>query len=95
MMPRDGSMYPLRSRREYPSCWQRWYLNKTSRALAIRAAVGCGSSYTDDMDRDHKNLIANDVTIVREPVQEPYGEMLVFSDLYGNLWDMIGPSATN
>jgi hypothetical protein len=47
------------------------------------------------MDRDHKNLIANDVTIVREPVQEPYGEMLVFSDLYGNLWDMIGPSATN
>jgi catechol 2,3-dioxygenase-like lactoylglutathione lyase family enzyme len=45
--------------------------------------------HTDDLDRDYKNLIANEVRIVREPSQEEYGKVLVFADLYGNLWDLI------
>jgi catechol 2,3-dioxygenase-like lactoylglutathione lyase family enzyme len=45
--------------------------------------------HTDDLDRDYKNLLANEVRIVREPSQEEYGKVLVFADLYGNLWDLI------
>jgi catechol 2,3-dioxygenase-like lactoylglutathione lyase family enzyme len=45
--------------------------------------------HTDDLDRDYKNLLANEVRIVREPSQEEFGKVLVFADLYGNLWDLI------
>ena len=45
--------------------------------------------YTDDFQRDYQNLLDNDVTIVREPVLESWGRVLVFADLYGNLWDLI------
>ena len=48
--------------------------------------------YTDDLDRDHRNLIAQNITIVRQPVKEIYGKVLVFQDLYGNLWDLIQPT---
>lgn len=48
--------------------------------------------HTDDLDRDHKNLVNKKVSIVREPVQESWGKVLVFSDLYGNLWDLIQPT---
>jgi hypothetical protein len=30
------------------------------------------------------------VEIVRPPEVMPYGKVLVFKDLYGNLWDLIG-----
>ena len=46
--------------------------------------------HTDDFDRDHANLIAQGITIVRGPSEEEYGKVLVFADLYGNLWDLIG-----
>jgi catechol 2,3-dioxygenase-like lactoylglutathione lyase family enzyme len=45
--------------------------------------------YTDDIRRDHESLLRHGVTIVRPPTQEEYGTVLVFSDLYGNLWDLI------
>ena len=45
--------------------------------------------YTDDLDRDHQNLLDKGITIVRQPVTETWGRVLVFSDLYGNLWDLI------
>ncbi|MES2761342.1 MAG: VOC family protein [Bacteroidota bacterium] len=48
--------------------------------------------YTDDIKRDHQNLLDKQVTIVREPVEQPYGTVLVFADLYGNLWDLIEPA---
>jgi predicted enzyme related to lactoylglutathione lyase len=44
---------------------------------------------TDDFDRDYQNLLANNVRIVREPSDMPYGRVAVFADLYGNLWDLI------
>jgi hypothetical protein len=31
------------------------------------------------------------VAFVRPPRDEPYGTVAVFADLYGNLWDLIGP----
>ncbi len=47
--------------------------------------------HTDNFWRDYRNLIENEVTIVREPSEEAYGTVAVFADLYGNLWDMIEP----
>lgn len=47
---------------------------------------------TDNFDRDYSNLIAKNVTIIREPSNEVYGRVAVFADLYGNKWDMIGPN---
>jgi catechol 2,3-dioxygenase-like lactoylglutathione lyase family enzyme len=47
--------------------------------------------HTDDIVRDHAQLVAAGVRVVREPAAMPYGTVLVFADLYGNLWDMIQP----
>jgi len=46
---------------------------------------------TDDFDRDHAAMLANGVAFVREPIEQPYGKVAVFLDLYGNRWDLIGP----
>jgi catechol 2,3-dioxygenase-like lactoylglutathione lyase family enzyme len=46
--------------------------------------------HTDDFERDYENLRQQAITIVRAPSQEEYGKVLVFEDLYGNLWDLIG-----
>lgn len=48
--------------------------------------------YTDDIERDHKNLLDKKVTIVENLTTKPHGKVLVFADLYGNLWDLIEPS---
>lgn len=47
--------------------------------------------YTDDFDRDYQNLLQQGIEIVRPPKEESYGKVLVFADLYGNLWDLIEP----
>ena len=44
---------------------------------------------TDNFDRDYQNLRDNNIEIVREPKTEDYGKVLVFKDIYGNLWDLI------
>jgi catechol 2,3-dioxygenase-like lactoylglutathione lyase family enzyme len=49
--------------------------------------------HTDDLDRDYKNLQEHHIQIVREPVTEAWGKVLVFADLYGNLWDLIQPNS--
>lgn len=46
--------------------------------------------HTDSFDEDHARLLQNSVEIVRGPEQMPYGKVLVFRDMYGNLWDLIG-----
>ena len=48
--------------------------------------------YTDNLKRDYENLKINDIEIVREPAKEVWGTVIVFKDLYGNLWDLIEPS---
>jgi catechol 2,3-dioxygenase-like lactoylglutathione lyase family enzyme len=47
--------------------------------------------HTDDFWRDYNNYSAKGIKFVRPPVKEEYGTVAVFKDLYGNLWDLIGP----
>lgn len=49
--------------------------------------------HTQNFQTDFENLQKNKVKIVRGPVEEPYGKVLVFEDLYGNLIDLIEPNA--
>ena len=51
--------------------------------------------HTDDLQRDHADLVRQGVTIVRPPTKEAWGTVLVFADLYGNLWDLIEPGERN
>lgn len=44
---------------------------------------------TNNFELDYQNLLKHHIRIVREPIQESYGKVLVFEDLYGNLWDLI------
>jgi catechol 2,3-dioxygenase-like lactoylglutathione lyase family enzyme len=46
---------------------------------------------TDDFHRDHAAMVDKGVEFVRGPVIESWGTVAVFRDLYGNLWDLIGP----
>ncbi len=48
--------------------------------------------YTDDFWRDYRTYVEKGVEFVREPKVEDYGTVAVFSDLYGNLWDLIQPN---
>ncbi|MCB9066644.1 MAG: VOC family protein [Calditrichia bacterium] len=48
---------------------------------------------TDNFARDYQNLVDQQVTIVRQPVRETWGQVAVFADLYGNLWDLIEPAS--
>ena len=47
--------------------------------------------HTDNLLRDHKNMLSKNIEFVREPVEESWGTVAVFKDLYGNLWDLIQP----
>lgn len=47
--------------------------------------------HTDDFWRDYTNYTKKGVSFIREPAKETYGIVSVFSDLYGNLWDLIQP----
>ena len=45
--------------------------------------------YTDNLQEDHLRLKERGVKIVRGPLKEPFGLVLLFEDLYGNRWDLI------
>jgi catechol 2,3-dioxygenase-like lactoylglutathione lyase family enzyme len=47
--------------------------------------------HTDDLWRDHKQMVEDNIRFVRAPAKEEYGTVAVFEDLYGNLWDLIEP----
>jgi catechol 2,3-dioxygenase-like lactoylglutathione lyase family enzyme len=49
--------------------------------------------YTDNFERDFRAYKSKGVRFVREPKTEDYGTVAVFEDLYGNLWDLVQPSA--
>ncbi|HAX74103.1 MAG TPA: hypothetical protein DCY20_11320 [Firmicutes bacterium] len=44
---------------------------------------------TDDFWRDYETMIDQGIEFVRPPLQQDYGTVAVFKDLYGNLWDLI------
>lgn len=47
--------------------------------------------HTDDFKKYYQHLVQHQVAIIREPHVEVYGQVAVFADLYGNLWDLIEP----
>lgn len=66
---------------------------------AQRAAIGNQTGgrvgfflRTDDFARDHRRFTEAGVLFQEEPRHEPYGTVVVFQDLYGNLWDLIEPA---
>ena len=48
---------------------------------------------TDDFQRDYRRMTAHGVRFTEQPRHEPYGTVVVFLDLYGNKWDLIGPAS--
>ena len=66
---------------------------------AQRAAIGNQTGgrvflflFTDDLWRDYHAMTANGVRFTAPPRNEAYGTVVVFEDLYGNLWDLIQPA---
>jgi len=47
---------------------------------------------TDDFWRDYDAMRSRGVEFVRPPTAASYGMVAVFKDLYGNLWDLLGPA---
>ena len=45
--------------------------------------------HTSDFWGDYAHMRAHGVRFVEEPRQEPYGQVVVFLDLYGNKWDLV------
>lgn len=45
--------------------------------------------HTDDFWRDYKVMRSRGVYFTETPRQEPYGSVAVFTDLYGNRWDLL------
>lgn len=48
---------------------------------------------TDNFTECHNRFTAAGVTFHEEPRHEPYGTVAVFSDPFGNRWDLIEPKA--
>ena len=46
---------------------------------------------TDNFERDYAHMKSRGVRFTEEPRHEEYGSVVVFLDLYGNKWDLIGP----
>jgi catechol 2,3-dioxygenase-like lactoylglutathione lyase family enzyme len=44
---------------------------------------------TDDFARDHAAFVARGVRFLETRRDEPYGQVAVFEDIYGNRWDLI------
>lgn len=49
--------------------------------------------HTDDFWRDYHDMLSHGIKFVRGPSVADYGTVAVFEDLYGNLWDFIGPKS--
>jgi catechol 2,3-dioxygenase-like lactoylglutathione lyase family enzyme len=45
----------------------------------------------DDFDAAYARMVAAGVTIVGAPRVEAYGKVVVFRDIAGNRWDLLGP----
>lgn len=49
--------------------------------------------HTDDFVRDYLVFRERGVTFTEEPRHEDYGTVAVFTDLYGNRWDLVQPNS--
>lgn len=46
----------------------------------------------DDFEASYRRMIAAGVQFVGEPRTESYGRIVVFVDIAGNRWDLLGPA---
>ncbi|CAL9449259.1 hypothetical protein SUDANB95_02396 [Actinosynnema sp. ALI-1.44] len=46
----------------------------------------------DDFDAAHARMVAAGVEFLTEPRTEDYGRIVVFRDIAGNKWDLLGPA---
>lgn len=63
-----------------------------SQAAAIGNQTGGRVAFfleTDDFADTHARFVAAGVTFHEEPRHEPYGTVAVFSDPFGNRWDLL------
>ena len=63
-----------------------------------RAAIGNQTGgrvgfflHTDDFAATHARMVEHGVRFAEEPRTEPYGTVAVFTDPFGNSWDLIEP----
>lgn len=47
--------------------------------------------HTDDFDRDYARMQQLGVRFEESPRNEPYGQVVIFVDQWGNRWDLIEP----
>ncbi|QDZ13362.1 VOC family protein [Devosia ginsengisoli] len=48
---------------------------------------------TNNFLKEHAAMLERGVTFLEEPRHEAYGSVAVFTDLYGNKWDLIQPKS--
>ena len=48
--------------------------------------------HTDDFRADYEHMKSHGVQFTETPREELYGQVVVFKDLYGNLWDLMQPA---
>lgn len=46
----------------------------------------------DDFDAAYERMLSAGVLFVTSPRTEPYGRVVVFLDIAGNRWDLLGPA---
>ena len=63
---------------------------------AQRAVIGDSTGgrvgfflYTTDFNQTFQKFKSNGIEFIEEPRQEPYGQVVVFRDKFGNKWDLI------
>jgi predicted enzyme related to lactoylglutathione lyase len=47
----------------------------------------------EDFEAAYARMAAAGVRFLTAPRTEPYGQVVVFADIAGNKWDLIGPAA--
>lgn len=45
----------------------------------------------DDFETTYRRMVEAEVEFLGEPRTEPYGKVVVFRDIAGNKWDLLGP----
>lgn len=48
----------------------------------------------DDFQASYRHMRAAGVEFLTEPRTEPYGQVVVFRDIAGNRWDLLGPTTS-
>lgn len=51
--------------------------------------------HVDDFDASYQRMRAAGIEFLTEPRTEPYGRFVVFRDIAGNRWDLLGPAASS